>query len=155
MAFTFSDGNNPIIDYPRLLIPDFIDNPPDQPAAFTDGQILAFYQILASQYQSSMFFSGPAYRNLPQQPVSYLRVAAYALQSLAGQASKVASVTKLLDVSLSPKEAAAALAQRSKDWLEIDDNAGAFAIVEQVCTGWAFQNRFWNQIARQTGGGAF
>ncbi len=149
-TFTYDFATDPLIANVRLLISDTAE-----PFIFSDEEIQAFYNIVASQYQSSMFFSGPAYRTLPQQPVSYVRVAALALDSLASNAARLASVTKLLDVSLAPDKAAISLRDQAKAYREMDDDAGAFAIVEQVTTGWSFVDRFWSQVQRQSGGGAF
>lgn len=153
MSFTYDLTSNPTVAYVRLLISDTVDNPPTQPAIFSDEEITAFYRIQQAQFQSSMFFSGPAGRNLPASPVSYLRVAALALDSIAANKSRLASITQLLDVHLSPNVAAKALRDQAAAYRETDDNSGAFAIIEQCTTGWSFRDRFWSQIQRQQGGG--
>lgn len=148
MAATYQFGANPAIDYPRLLIGDTDTTKP----IFQDSEIEAVTTIVTLQYQSSMFYSQPAGANLPSSPVSYLRIAAYLLNALAGSKSRVASVTKLLDVELDPGRAAEQLREQAKEWLDIDDNAGAFMIIEQATTQWGFIQRFWNQVQRQTAG---
>jgi len=149
--FSYDFDTAPLVANIRLLISDTI-NTEENPAIFSDTEINAFYRIQQSQFQSSMFFSGPAGRNLPLTPVSYLRVAALALDSLASNKARLSSITKLLDVSLSPDKAALALRDQAKCYRETDDDAGAFAIYEQVTTVWSFRDRFWSQIQRQQGG---
>lgn len=151
--FTYDFDTNPQVAYVRLLISDTV-NTDEQPAIFSDTEISAFYVIQMSQFQSSMFFSGPAGRNLPSQPLSYLRVAALALDSLASNKARLSSITKLLDVSLSPDKAALALRTQAQEYRTVDDESGAFVIFEQVTTVWSFRDRFWSQVQRQTGGGA-
>lgn len=150
--FSYDFNSNPAVANVRLLIPDTI-NTDAQPAIFSDTEIQAFYNIQASQTQSSMFFTYPGARNLPSLPLSYLRVAALALDTLANNSAQLAMITKLLDVSLSPKDAAAILAQRAKDLRQTDDESGAFVVIEQVNTVWAFIDRYWKQVQRQTGQG--
>lgn len=148
--FTYDFSSNPMVAYVRLLIPDTTAALPNTPI-FQDEEILAFYTIQASQFQSSMFFSGPAGKNLPTSPLSYLRVAALAIDTIANNAAQIGIVSKLLDVQL--KDAAAILGARADSFRKIDDESGAFAIVEQCQTVWATRQRYWNQVARQTGGG--
>ncbi len=149
MSFSYQFGANPAIDYPRLLISDT----QELNHIFEDSEINAAYQINAAQFQSSMFFSPPAGRNLPSQPIAYLRCAALLLDALAANKSRLSSITQLLDVKLSPQFAAKALRDQAQAYRDVDDNSGAFMIIEQVPTVWAFYDRFWNQQQRQTGGG--
>ncbi len=149
MSFTYQYGANPQIDYPRLLISDTVD----LNHIFEDSEIMAAYQINASQFQSSMFFSPPAGRNLPAQPISYLRCAALLLDALAANKSRLSSITQLLDVKLSPALAAKSLRDQATAYRDVDDNSGAFFIIEQCPTSWAFYDRFWSQVQRQSGGG--
>jgi hypothetical protein len=155
MAFSYDFEANPQVALVRALIPDTVDDPPTMPCKFSDREIMAFYQIQQMQFQSSMFFSGSAGRNLPLSPVSILRVAALALDALAGLAARSGGVTKLLDVSLQPMERnAIQLRAQAMQYRQVDDESGAFVIFEQCTTVWAFRNRFWAQVQRQTGGGA-
>lgn len=147
MAFTYAFGANPIIDFPRLLCSDT----DSAHQIFQDSEILAFYQICQAQFQSSMYFTQPNGANLPASPVSYLRVAAFMLDSLASNQSRLASVIQLLDVKLDASKAALALRTQAQSYRDTDDNAGAFAIIEQVRDEYSFQQRFWNQVQRQFG----
>jgi len=132
----------------RLLISDTSD-----PFIFSDEEINSFFEIQRLQFQSSMFFSGVGGRNMPLSPVSLLRVAALALNSIAANKARLSSIMKLLDVQLSPDKAAAALRDQARAYLEMDDEAGAFVLIEQVTTCWSFQQRFWSQVQRMQGGG--
>lgn len=147
MSFTYSFTDAPAIAYVRLLISDTT-----APGIFSDEEITAFYAIQRSQFQSSMFYSYPAGQNLPLQPLSYLRVAALALDSLASNQARLASITQLLDVHLAPSVAAKSLREQADNYRQVDDDSGAMAIIEQCPTVWAFQDRYWNQIQRQSGG---
>ena len=149
MAFTYSPGT-PVF-YCRLLIPDT-----QSPGIFSDEEINGFLQINQMTWQSSMFYSGPGGAvNLPSTPSNFLRAAALALNTLAGNSSRLAGVTQLLDVKLNPAAAAKALQDTAQRYLDMDDNSGAFAIAEQVTTVWAFRDRWLAQLQRQTGGGYF
>lgn len=145
----FSYNTNPFdaVSYVRLLISDT-----ESPGIFSDEEINAFYAIQRAQFQSSMFYSYPAGQNLPAQPVSYLRVAALALDSLASNRARLSSITQLLDVHLDPAVASKSLRDQAADYREVDDNAGAISIIEQCTTTWGFRDRFWNQVQRQSGG---
>jgi hypothetical protein len=148
MNFTYTPGT-PIF-YVRLLIPDTnSDNP-----IFQDDEIQGFMQINQQIWQSSMYYSYQGGRlQLPFTPSNFLRAAALALNSLAGNAARLAAVTGLLDVKLNPAAAATALKAQAQAYLDMDDNSGAFAIAEQVTTVWAFRDRWLAQLQRQTGGG--
>ncbi len=149
MSFSYTPGT-PIF-YVRLLIPDT-----QAPGIFSDEEINGFMAINQMTWQSSMFSSyqmGTV--QLPQTPSNFLRAAALALNSLAGNSSRLASVTKLLDVSLNPAAAAKALQDTAQRYLDMDDNSGAFAIAEQVTTVWGFRDRWLAMLQRQTGGGFF
>ncbi len=147
MSFSYGGGSNPTIDYPRMLIGDTNSSQP----IFQDSEILSAYQIQAAMFQSSMFFSGPAGQNLPSQPVSYLRVAALLLDSLSSNKAYLASIKALPDVKLDSSDAAKELRTMAAEYRSVEDNAGAFVIIEQCTTIWGFQQRYWNQIQRQTG----
>jgi len=150
LSFTYIPGT-PVF-YIRLLIPDTDSTNP----IFQDEEINGFMQVNQMTWQSSMFFSGPAGQiNLSQTPSNFLRAAALALRSLAGNAARLASVTGLLDVKLNPAAAAAALNKQADSYMQMDDDSGAFAIAEQVNTVWAFRDRWIAQLQRQTGGGCY
>ncbi len=149
MSFSYQFGANPQVDYIRLLISDTNETN----HVFEDSEISMTYAIQASFFQSSMFYSPPAGRNVPTSPVSYLRVAALLLDSLAANKSRLSSITQLLDVKLSPNVAAKSLREQAQAYRDVDDDSGAFMIIEQAPTCWAFVDRYWNQVARQQGTG--
>lgn len=145
MSFSYQFGANPQIDYIRMLISDTqcTDH------IFEDSEILAAYNIQAAQFQSSMLYSGTMGASLPSQPVSYLRVAALLMDCLASDKARLGGVTKLLDVSLGQEKIAVNLRAQAAAWREVDDNSGAFMIIEQCSTTWSFQDRWIRQIQRQ------
>ncbi len=149
MSFTYNFGANPPIDYPRLLISDT----QDLNHVFEDSEILAATQIQSLNFQSGMFYDYPGGRNLPQSPVSYLRIAALLLDSLAANKSRLASIKQLLDVRLDSSDAAIQLRATAQEYRETDDDMGAFAIIEQVNDSFSFRDRFWKEVQRQQGGG--
>lgn len=144
---------NPPIDYVRGLIFDTVEsNAQGQPAfTWSDTEIQMFTQIVLQQFQSAQFYSPPAGAFFPSQPTAYLRIAAYMLQAQAANSAKLAIIEQLLDVKLDASKAAAALNKQAQAYLEMDDNAGAFAIVEQVNDYFSFRDRFWKQVQRQQG----
>ncbi len=145
------DGTQNQIDFVRLLIFDT----QSVNHIFEDSEILAGYQIQAAQFQSSQLYSFSAGQNLPQSPVSYLRVSALLLDALAANKSRLASIKQLLDVRLDASDAAIQLRATAKSYRDTDDNSGAFFIIEQVQTNdpFSFKDRFWSQVMRQSGGG--
>jgi hypothetical protein len=147
MSFTYDFTNNPQVAYVRLLIPDTQATK----AIFSDEEITAFYYIQSAQFQSSMKYTPPAGAlTLPSQPVSYLRVAALALDSLANNAARLGDAIRVLDVDI--RAAAKHLRDAAAALRTIDDESGAFAIIEQTPTQWAFADRWWKQAQRQSGG---
>ncbi len=153
-VFTYSGGENPAIDYPRLMISDTVEFAADGTTpvyVFADQEIEAMTRIVRLQFQSAQFFSPPAGRDLPNNPVSYLRIAAGLLDCMAANKAKLSAITQILDVKLDPSKAAQWLRDMAREYRETDDNAGAFVIIEQVQNGWSLQQRYWNQIQRQQG----
>ncbi len=149
MSFTYynCNGTNDRVDFVRLLVSD--TQVSDH--IFENEEILGAYQIQSSVFQSSMFYSGQAGQNLPSQPISYLRVSALLLDSLAANKSRLASLKQLLDVKLDASDAAIQLRATAKEYRDVEDNSGAMMIIEQCSTIWGFTQRYWNQIARQSG----
>lgn len=162
-TFTYgiNTGNpNPPIDYPRLLCSDTVQFAADGITPiyiFSDQEILSMEQIVMGQFQSGMFFSTPggppgggslgAY--LPPQPIPFYRVAGMLLNALASNSARLASITQLLDVKLSPGLAAKALKDQAQSYFDQDDNSGAFVVIEQVTDAWSFRDRYWKTFQRQ------
>jgi hypothetical protein len=150
MSFTYNFATAPAISYVRLLIPDTDQANP----IFSDEEITAFMYINQATWQSSMYFSAFAGSLLlPSNPSNYLRAAALALRSLAGNASRLAGIIQLLDVKLSNAAAVKALHDTADSYLKMDDESGAIAIAEQVNTVWAWRDRWIAQFQRMSGGG--
>ncbi len=155
MAFSYSAGANPPIDYPRLLISDTVQfgAQGQRVYAFDDSEIMAATRIEMSVWQSSMFFSPPAgVASLGTTPVPWRRIAATLLDSLAANQARLQIIAKLLDVTVNPK-ASEAMREQAAALREADDNSGAFAIIEQTPDFFSFRDRFWKQWERQTAGG--
>jgi hypothetical protein len=150
----------PQIDYPRLLVQDtnqfVIDasgNVTTQRAyIFEDQEILGMTRVVGNVYQSSMTYNYPLTIQVPASPISYIRVAAYLLNSLAANTARLSGILQILDVKLSMKDATAALQKQAQAWLDLDDDTGAFVIIEQVQQGddAGFANRFWAEVQRNS-----
>ena len=153
-TYTYDFTSAPAISYVRLLIPDtqFIPNVSPPQMVFSDQEIGAFFTIQQMTSQSGMFFSGNQARNLPALPLSYVRVAALALDTLANNKGKLGNVVQLLDVKLEWAKAAQILRDGAKNYREIDDDSGAIFIIEQTNTDWSFADRWWKQWQRQSAG---
>ena len=160
-TFTYNGGANPIIDYPRLLISDTQQFGADgiTPVyVFADQEIMAAESIVMGIFQSGQFFNTPSGPTgggtlgsyLPNLPVPYYRVAGMLLNSMAANKSKLSSVMQLLDVKLDSSKAAAALQKQAQAYFDMDDNSGAFMIVEQVNDQFSFIDRFFKGWQRQT-----
>jgi len=157
-SFSYGFGSNPPIDYPRLLISDtqeFAPAPNNTTPiyVFADQEIQAATAITQLPFQSAQYFSYPAGQTIPTSPVSYLRIAALLLDSLAANKARLSSIQKLLDVELDPVKAAGVLRDQAAEYRKIDDESGAFFIIEQVNDSWSFADRYWKQVQRQSGGG--
>lgn len=149
MSFTYDLANNPTVAYIRLLIADT----DEANQIFSDEEIMGAYAITASVFQSGAFYSGvpgTGRTTLPSSPVSYFRVAAVLLDALAANKSRLAGITKLLDVELSPAQAATALAKKAQEYRTVDDESGAFVVIEQCTTDWSFRDRFLKTVQRET-----
>lgn len=152
--FTYDFVNSPQVSNVRLLVADTDYTAP----IFQDEEIVAAMSIVQAQFQSGQFFSTPSGAlgagaqgvNLPSTPIPYYRVAAVLLYAIAGNKSRLASVIKLLDVSLDPAKAAKALQDQAAAWIKLDEESGAFAIIEQVNDQFSFRDRFWRQWQRQS-----
>lgn len=151
--------NGPI-DAPRFLVSDTVQFAADGITPiyiFSDQEILAVEQVITNVFQSGMFFSTPGGppgggtlgANLPSYPIPYYRVAAVLLTSLAANSARLASVIQILDVKLSPSLASKALREQAQAYLDLDDNSGAFMIIEMVNDDFSFRDRFYKQVQRQ------
>ncbi len=145
----------PQIDYPRALVQDtqqFQADGVTRAYIFEDQEILGFNAVVQSVYQSGMRQNFPFSTQVPTSPISYIRVAAYMLNSLAANTARLSGILQILDVKLSMKDATAGLQKQAATWLELDDNTGAFAIIEQVQFGddASLKDRFWREVQRRS-----
>lgn len=148
MSFSYDLENNPSVAYVRLLIADTVEDT----AIFSDEEIVAAGRIAGGTFQSAQFYGAGSRLNLPSQPVSYLRVAALLLDALACNKGRLTNVTRVLDVTLSADKIAGNIRSQADNYRKIDDESGAFAIIEQCFTSWGFLDRFNRTIQRQNAG---
>ena len=152
MSFSYAMGAN-ATDIIRLLISDTNQYAPDgvtRAYIFEDEEIATFIRIQAMTFQSAQFYYAPSGSNLPASPVSYLRVAALALDALANNKARLSSIQELLDVKMDASKAAKALHDQAAAFRQVDDESGAFVVIEMVNTSWSFKDRYWAQTQRQT-----
>lgn len=143
MAFTYTAGANPRIDIIRLMIDD---TDPEWPV-FEDLEIEMAYTIAGHVFQ---YGAGSQGALVPASAVSYWRVAAVLLDVMAINKSKLSSIKRVLDVTVDPKDAAAALRDRAKEYRQLDDESGAFAFIEMVNDPFSFQEQFYSSYMRST-----
>lgn len=150
------EGSQNGIDFVRVLIPDTGGQTslPNEGFIFSDQEIQAFATINQIQgWQAGFYFSAQEGRTLPLNPRNYFRAAALALRTLAGNQARLMAINSLLDVKLqNVKDVVGALLDTAQTYMDMDDNSGAFVFAEQCTTTWAFIDRYWNQVQRQTGG---
>ena len=151
MAFTYGFGANPTIDYPRMLISDTVQtNAQGQRVyAFEDSEIQAAYQIEQNVWMSPQFYSGNiGLQSEATPPVSYRRVAATLLDCLAANQARLTIIASILDVKLNPA-AVKAMRDQAQALRDVEDNSGAFVIIEQVNDVWSFRDRYWATVQRE------
>lgn len=153
-TFTYQGGANPAIDYPRMLVSDTVqfDANSNPIFAFYDEEIQSATNIEMAVWQSGMFWSGPTgLTNLPNTPIPWRRIAATLIDCLASNQARIAIISSQLDTKLNPGAVKDMMAQAAA-LREADDNAGSFAIIEQVNDWWSFTSRYWKTVQRQSGG---
>ncbi len=152
MAFTYGAGLNPVIDYPRMLTSDTTEFGPQgqRVYAFEDSEIMSAYAIEAQVWQSSMTYSGVGGVPTLQPPpgASYRRVAATLLDCLAANQARLQIISQILDVKLN-NQAAKAMQEQAKYLRQVEDESGAFVIIEQVNDWPSFRDRWWKSVQRQ------
>lgn len=156
MSFTyhFCDGTQDTIDFPRVLISDTIQFATDGTTPiyiFEDSEIIGVTRLELAVFQSPQFYSGSGGTStLAGGPITpWRRIAATLLDSIAANKSRLASITQLLDVKLSPQFAAKALREQAQALRDADDNSGAFVIIEMVGNQFQFRDRFIKTLQRQ------
>lgn len=145
MAFTYNPATD--LGRTRMLIADTDSAHP----IFEDAEVQA---ALDMQNSNALYVSGHAQPTglsvqVPVSVGSVYRAAALLLRSLAANKSRLAAVVQLLDVRLSPNTAAQALRDTAKEYMEMEQNSGAFAIAEMVVgDSFGARERLFNQVSR-------
>lgn len=147
-TYTYTYGDNPIIDYPRLIVSD---TGPDW--IFADQEIMAGYQI--DSIAVILPVSGGLGNTITQTfgTPSYRRCAATLLDSLAANAGRLSNVLKVLDIEINVAKAASDLRAQAKALRDVEANSGAFAIAEVVNDEFSARERWVNQFLRIFAGG--
>ncbi len=147
MSFTY-DPMTPIF-FVRSLIPD------TNPSAFifSDEELNGYLFLESSQ---GIYTSGQAWPNgtraaMPVQVYSYRRAAAMAIDVIASDRAKLATLQQVLDVKIDGGKAQVALHEIAESLREQEDNT-SFAIAEMVPDPFAARERCLNQLLRLTGG---
>ena len=145
MAFTYDFAANAQISTIRMLIGDTDSANP----IFTDVEIENFYAVQAATYQSGASYSGTAGATLPSSPLSYLRVAALALDAMAALKARM-DLTGLQDAKTDFHGSARELREQAKQFRCVDDESGAFVMIEQCHTGFSWLDRYNRQLQRSS-----
>lgn len=148
MSFTYNncDGSNDPIDLVRLLISDTQSATP----IFQDSEVTGALRINSLVFQSAQFYSGSQGANIPTSPSNILRAAALLLDSMAVDNGKLSIIKQLLDVRLDGTDPSLRLQAMAQEYRDLDDNSGAFFIIEQVNDGFSFRDRFWKTVQRNS-----
>ncbi len=147
MSWTYTPGT-PIF-YVRSLIPD---TDPVK-VIFTDEELNGYLFLNSSQ---GLYSSGQAWpigttQTMPVQVYSYYRAAAQAIDVIASNRARLATVEMILDVKLNPGIAAKTLHDIAEGLREQDENM-SFGIVEQVFDPFSARERAINQLLRLEAG---
>lgn len=143
MAFTY-DLNTPQGQC-RLLIPDTDSANP----LFSDAEINAAFQI--DSFGIWPMVTGPGLPSTIVSSCSPRRAAATLIDSLAGNAGRLASALKVLDIDINTQTAAKDLRAYAKSLRDTEASSGAFAIVEVVNNEFSSRERAWKQLLRLFG----
>jgi len=143
--FTYDFSNSPRLANVRLLIGDTVGDG----HIWEDEEIYAAYAIQSSAWQSSMLYSNGSGATLPSVPASPYRVAALLLDSLASNKARLGAIRQMLGTTFDFAVVAKTLHEQAAAWREVEDNCGAFAIIEQTHTTFAFRDRYFKEIQRR------
>lgn len=150
MAFTYTAGANPPIDYPRFIVADTVEFGPNgnRVYAFEDCEIQMATQIEMAVWQSGMYWSGPqGLQNLPSIPIPWRRIGATLIDSLASNQARISILSSLLDAKLNAGATRDMMAQAAA-LRKADDESGSFVIIEQVNDYFSFVDRYWRTVQR-------
>jgi len=139
---------DPLLSQVRLLIGDTVA----ADAIFQDDEINQFIWLESSQalYASPQFYQTAAQvqPSIVPQVYSVRRAAALALDSMASNQSVMASIIKILDVSLGSDKSAKALRDQADSFRKQEAESGAFAIAEWVNDAFSARERVWKTYLR-------
>jgi hypothetical protein len=144
MAFTYNPSSE--LGKVRMLIADTDAAHP----IFDDAEVQAAMDM---QNSNVLYVSGQAQPSglgvqVPVSVGSIYRSAALLLRALASNKSRLSSVVQLLDVKLSPNLAAEALRDTAKEYIEMEQNSGAFAIAEMAPNEFSGRERLEKMFQR-------
>jgi len=142
--FTYDPTSN--LGKVRLLIADTDSSHP----IFQDDEVQAAMEMQNSDF---LYVSGMAQptglgAQVSVSVVSLYRSAAVLLRALAANKSRLAAVVQLLDVKLAPNVAAQALRDTAKEYIEMEQDSGAFAIAEVAPDTFSARERLFKQVQR-------
>ncbi len=145
MSFTYDFSTAPDISNVRLLVGDTDATTP----VFQDAEVIAALQNESSQniiVGLSGFSPNPPVRQI----YSYRRSAAWLLNALAANQSRLGSViSQLLDVKLAPGVASKELRSQAQALIDQEMNAGYFAVSEMVVNPFSMRERLQAMLYRQ------
>ena len=145
MAFTYDFDVAPQISNVRLLVGDTDASAP----VFQDAEVNA--ALMAESSQGIIIGLSGFMPNPPvQQVYSYRRAAAWLLNALAANLSRLGSViSQLLDVHLAPGVASKELRAQAQALIDQEANAGYFAVSEMTLTAFNMRERLAAMALRQ------
>jgi hypothetical protein len=146
MSFTYNFTTQPLLSQVRLLIMDTDSSAP----IFDDDEVNQFIFMTSSQaiYQSGQANPTGTPVSAPVQVYSWYQAAALGLQAMASNKAYLASISKILDVTLDASKAQKALMAMAQSYLDRDDNSGAFAVAEWVNDQFSARERVWKMFLR-------
>jgi hypothetical protein len=147
MSFTYSFSTAPDISNVRLLVGDTDAANP----VFQDDEVMAALQAESAQ-NMIIGLSGFSPNPGVQQRYSYRRSAAWLLNALAANFSRLGSViSQLLDVHLQPGVASKELRAQAQALIDQEAMSGQFAVSEMVVNQFSMRERLNAMLLRQQG----
>lgn len=147
MSFTYDFTTAPDIANVRLLVGDTDATAP----VFQDVEVTAALQAESAQ---NMIIGLAGFSPNPGvvQRYSYRRSAAWLLNALAANTSRLGSViSQLLDVKLAPGVASKELRSQAQSLIDQEASSGQFAVSEMVVNQFSMRERLNAMLLRQQG----
>ncbi len=145
MSFTYDFTAAPDISNVRLLVGDTDSTTP----VFQDAEVVA---ALTAESSQGIIIGLSGYTPNPpvKQVYSYRRAAAWLLNALAANQSRLGSViSQLLDVKLAPGIASKELRSQAQALIDQEADAGYFAVSEMVVNPFSMRERLQAMLYRQ------